>query len=118
MGIRLGKIWGKTECLIQTPFVEFHRIEIVKDGYCSLHLHSFKHNAFYVIEGQLEIEVHKNDYELIDKTVIGPGEITTVKPGEYHKFHALTDVIAFEVYYPEPLSTDIQRKDVGGVPDN
>lgn len=116
VGIKSGKIWGNTECLVQNSFVEFHRIEIVKDGYCSLHSHNFKWNVFYVVEGQLEIEVHKTDYDLIDKTIIGPGEITTVKPGEFHKFHALTDVIAFEIYHPEPLSDDIIRQTVGGIP--
>lgn len=109
-----GKVWGQTECLLQNPFVEFHRIDIAEGYHCSLHKHEHKWNAFYVVEGILEIEVHKEDYDLVDVTTLNPGDFTTVKPGEYHLFRSVTDVVAFEVYYPEPLSEDIVRKTVGG----
>ena len=109
-----GKTWGQTETILQNSFVEFHRIDIKKNGYCSLHKHEFKHNMFYVISGELEIEVYKNDYDLVDTTLLCAGEMTICKPNEYHRFKALTDVLCFELYYPEPLSKDILRKDVGG----
>lgn len=115
MAIVSGKTWGTTETLLQNSFVEFHRIDIKKGGYCSLHRHNFKFNTFYVIEGELEIEVHKNDYDLIDTTLLKAGDLTTCNPGEFHRFKALTDVVCFEIYYPEALSTDIERKNVGGV---
>lgn len=110
-----GKIWGKTELLLKNPFVEFHKITINAGAYCSLHKHNYKHNCFYVIKGELEIEVHKNNYALVDITILSAGQMTTVAPGEFHRFHALTDVVAFELYYPETLSEDIVRKDVGGI---
>jgi mannose-6-phosphate isomerase-like protein (cupin superfamily) len=77
-------------------------------------MHRNKHNGFHVIAGSLLIEVHKNDYELVDVTRLGPGETTSVKPGEYHRFVSeASQVIALEWYYPEPLSEDIVRKDCG-----
>ena len=51
---------------------------------------------------------------MVDKTLLGPREWTTVKPGEYHSFQAKEDTMALELYYPEPLSDDIVRKTVGG----
>jgi len=45
---------------------------------------------------------------------LGPRQWTTVKPGEFHSFEAIQDTMAFELYYPEPLSADIIRKTVGG----
>jgi mannose-6-phosphate isomerase-like protein (cupin superfamily) len=111
-----GKIWGNTTLLLMTPFVELHRLFILPNRECSLHCHQFKWNAFWVLSGVLSIEVHKNDYQLVDVTSLSPGDFTTVKPGEYHKFisHG-APVEAFELYYPEPLSEDIIRKSVGGV---
>ena len=109
-----GKVWGNTRALLQNALVEFHRIEIKADGFCSLHKHQYKWNAFYVVSGELEIEVHKNDYNLIDRTILTPGDFMTVKPGEYHRFHAGPDTVAFELYWPELLSSDIVRRDVGG----
>ena len=113
--MKSGKVWGNTELLLKTPFVELHRIFVKEDGYCSTHTHKHKWNLFYVISGELDICVHKNDYDLVDTTHLIEGEWTTIKPNEFHSFTALTDVEALELYYPEPLSEDIIRKTVGGL---
>ena len=115
MANKEGKIWGNTETLLVTPLMELHRIQINDDGYCSTHKHQFKWNLFYVISGTLEINVYKLDYDLVDKTVLQAGGYMTVKPGEYHHFKAITEVKALEIYYPEPISKDIERKSVGGI---
>ena len=113
--MKAGKVWGQTELIFQNPFIEFHRIFVGAGGYCSTHKHDFKWNLFYVTSGKLKIKVHKNDNDLIDETILGHGEWTTVKPGEYHSFEAEDDTLAFELYYPEPLSDDIIRQTVGGL---
>lgn len=111
--MKYGKIWGETCPIIQNPVVEFHRIS-VKSGYrCSQHKHAHKWNGFFVEKGILEIYVKKANYELTDVTVLKEGEFTTVPPGEVHFFKCVEDCIAFEIYYPELLSEDIQRIDVG-----
>ena len=111
-----GKIWGKTEVLLKTPMVEIHRLTINPNSRCSLHAHQFKWNAFYVSTGKLTIETHKNDYALTDNTELGPGDLMTVKPTEYHRFVTGPEgMTGIEIYYPELLSEDIIRKDVGGV---
>ena len=77
-------------------------------------MHKTKHNAFYVEEGKLIINVEKNDYKLTDRTELWSRDFTTVKPGEYHWFETeADDVLAIEIYYPECLSEDIIRKTVG-----
>ena len=109
-----GKIWGKTEVLLKTPTVEVHRLTINPYSCCSLHTHQFKWNAFYVSTGKLTIETHKNDYALKDITELFPGDLMTVKPTEYHRFLTGSEgMTGIEIYYPEPLSEDIIRKDVG-----
>ena len=110
--MKAGKVWGQTELIFKNPFIEFHRIFVGAGGYCSTHKHDFKWNLFYVTSGKLKIKVHKNDYDLIDETILGHGEWTTVKPGEYHSFEAEDDTLAFELYYPEPLSDDIIRQTI------
>ena len=85
--MKAGKVWGVTEALLQNPVVEFHRIEINKGGECSTHKHAHKWNGFFVEEGELEIHVFKNDYDLTDKTILGPGEFMSVKPGGRRRKH-------------------------------
>jgi len=114
MGNIVGKVWGDTSVLIQNPLVELHRIN-TKAGYkCSEHKHAHKWNGFYVISGTLEIHVRKGDYDLTDVTVLRAGDFTTVRPGEYHWFKCVEDCSALELYYPEMLTEDIQRRDHGG----
>jgi mannose-6-phosphate isomerase-like protein (cupin superfamily) len=111
-----GKIWGETFPLFCNIFVEFSRVFIKPHHHCSLHRHKHKSNLFYVISGKLVIEVHKNDYELVDVTTLEPGDLCTVKPGEFHVFRSLDEPVeALELYYPEPLSPDdIERRNCGG----
>jgi len=110
-----GKIWGWTTPILQVNGVQIERIHINKGGYCSVHKHEFRFNAFYIISGTLEVSVWKNDYELCDKTVLSQNDITIVKPHEYHRFLAKSDVEALEIYWTEDASSnDIIRKLCGG----
>jgi mannose-6-phosphate isomerase-like protein (cupin superfamily) len=113
--MKAGKVWGTTELLLRTPLIEVHRLEVLPNSFCSMHCHRYKHNAFYVSTGELYIEVAKNDYDLTDTTLLGPGEFTTVPPNEYHRFRTgERGMQGIEIYYLEPLSLDIIRKTVGG----
>ena len=70
---------------------------------------------FYVIEGELKIEVWKKDYDLKDVTILKSGQKTIVSPGEYHKFTAIRDTKALEIYWVELHLGDIERKNCGGI---
>lgn len=96
--------------------IEVHRLTIRPRAFCSEHHHQFKWNAFLVLEGKLFISVKKQSYDLTDTTELGPGELCTVKPGEIHQFRTGEQGCkAIEIYYPEILSEDIVRLNVGGI---
>ena len=63
--------------------------------------------------GKLLIRVWQKDYDLVDETVLGPGDFTKVKPGVYHQFECLEDAIAYELYWAEFNHNDIKRESVG-----
>ena len=109
-----GKVWGNTCPLFCKNNVEIHRIEIKKGGYCSKHKHEYKYNAFYIESGKIKIKAWKNEYDLIDETVISTNQITTCPPQEYHMFEALEDSIVYEIYWVELSEKDIIRENVGG----
>jgi len=114
-----GKVWGRTRPCLVTPLIEIHEIEVYKKGAtCSLHKHERKWNAFYLLNGELDIEVYKNDYNLVDVTHLREDEqvLTTVPPGEYHRFklpEGSQYAKVLEIYYLEPLTSDIIRKGTG-----
>tara|TARA_B100000959_G_C14926859_1_gene601869 strand:- start:406 stop:750 length:345 start_codon:yes stop_codon:yes gene_type:complete len=109
-----GKVWGNTQPLFCKNNVEIHRIETREGGYCSKHKHEHKYNAFYVESGKLKITAWKNDYDLVDETIVSTNQITTCPPQEYHMFEALEDTVAYEIYWVELSENDIQRENCGG----
>ena len=109
-----SKAWGNTECIFQNYNFQVNRITIRKGGFCSKHKHNHKYNMFWVETGKLKISVWKNDYDLVDETILNLCQSTNVKPFEYHQFKALENTVAFEIYYTEPLGEDIIRETVGG----
>lgn len=109
-----GKVWGETQLIDANAAFEFHRIDF-KAGYkCSEHLHRYKWNGFYLMSGQMLIRTWQTDYDLVDETILNPGDYTKVKPGLYHQFEGLKDGVAFELYFAEFNHNDIVRKTVGG----
>lgn len=109
-----GKAWGSTTMVAAKSAFEMHRITVKPGGFCSKHRHAAKFNGFYVLSGELKIRVWKNDYDLVDETVLRSGDYTECRPGEYHQFEALSDVEALELYWCELKAGDIERESVGG----
>jgi quercetin dioxygenase-like cupin family protein len=111
--MKAGKIWGQTELIHANGVLEFHKIDYKAGGVCSKHKHQFKWNGFYVVSGKMKIRVWQKDYDLVDETILGPGDFTRVKPGLMHSFEGLEDGVAFELYWAEFNHDDIQRESVG-----
>ena len=113
MSNNAGKIWGQTDLIHANGVLEFHKIDYKAGGVCSKHKHQFKWNGFYVVSGRMKIRVWQKDYDLIDETILGPGDFTRVKPGLMHSFEGIEDGVAFELYWAEFNHDDIQRETVG-----
>ena len=111
--MKAGKIWGTTELIEANGTLEFHRIEMMKGGVCSKHHHKYKWNGFYVESGSMLIRVWQKDYDLVDETILNPGDFMQVKPGVFHQFVGLEDGVAFELYWAEFDHNDIKRESVG-----
>ena len=113
--MKAGKIWGETELVHSNSVLEFHRISF-KSGYkCSEHYHKYKWNGFFCESGKMLVRVWQNDQcDLIDETILAPGDFTRVKPGFVHQFEGIEDGVAFELYWAEFNHDDIIRKTVGG----
>jgi quercetin dioxygenase-like cupin family protein len=111
---RYGKIWGSAQNLFFKNNVEINRIQINKNGYCSKHKHEHKYNMFFIERGKLKIKVWKNDYYLVDETILETQQSNIVNPGEYHTFEALEDTIAYEIYWTELSDQDIIREGRSG----
>ena len=59
------------------------------------------------------VRVWQTDYDLVDETLLLPGDFTQVKPGCIHQFEGVEDGVAFELYWAEFNHNDIKRRSVG-----
>lgn len=110
-----GKVWGYTIPIFKKNNVEMTRISVDKNTWCSKHKHDHKFNMFFVERGRLQIDIWKNDYDLIDTTILEPLQSCIVPPGENHLFKCLDeDTVAYEIYWVELDDRDIVRENVGG----
>ena len=111
---RQGKIWGETTEFFRNALVSAHHIFVRKGGYCSKHRHQHKYNLFYVIRGRLLVQIWR-DEQTVDETIVGPGQATAVSPDFYHRFWAIEETEAIEVYQVFLEDPDIERATEGGI---
>jgi quercetin dioxygenase-like cupin family protein len=111
--MKYGKVWGETQPIFNKNNVAIHRISVNKGAMCSKHYHEHKYNMFFIESGQIKVEVWQKDYELVDQTILSSGESIEIKYGLYHRFVALEDTIAYEIYYVNLQDDDIYRIDCG-----
>ena len=111
--MKQSKIWGTTECLESNPLCELHRIAVLPGYRCSNHRHAHKWNLFYVERGELHVIIEQADHN--DEIKVWAGMVCRVGPGLFHRFENRSSQVveAFELYFPETLSEDIERLDVG-----
>ncbi len=117
---RQGKNWGYTTRIFKSEVNSVYHLEIKKGGYCSEHYHNHKHNEFYVIMGVLEMTIWQQDDAgsetgLKDVTLLASGQSTSVPPGLYHQFRAITKCEAIEIYQVSLDEPDIERRSEGGL---
>ena len=109
-----GKVWGETTEFFKNDSTSGHYLKIKAGGYCSEHRHHKKSNLFFLIAGRLEIKIWRERNQ-IDITILGPGQMSEVPPGFYHKFTALEDCECIEIYQVQLQDPDIERRNKGGL---
>lgn len=112
--MKQGKVWGETEEIFNNGIVSIHHLKIKKGGFCSEHFHKYKSNIFFVVSGNLRIDIWTKE-GIEDSTVVWQGEKTEIPPGVLHRFKGLTDVECFEIYEVKLRGEDIERQTVGGM---
>lgn len=108
-----GKIWGENILIFNNDAIQINQIYINRGGRCSKHKHEYKSNMFFVQKGVLQIEEWQ-DNGLVDITVLNDNQSILIPINTFHRFTALEDTMALEIYFPpRVLEEDIIRQDTG-----
>ena len=109
------KIWGKTRCLIESPFYSEHELEVEEGGVCSCHFHKSRGNHFIVKSGAVRI-VWGYGWK-VESVVLTSGMVGTIPSLVPHPFQCFQSGIMEESYHPDRggvvLDSDIIRLTTG-----
>ena len=83
--VQVEKVWGREYWIVNSKKY-CGKILTLRKGYrCSLHAHKIKDETFYILDGEVLMEVG-------DKTqVMKSGDIVHIVPNVYHRFTGITD---------------------------
>jgi mannose-6-phosphate isomerase-like protein (cupin superfamily) len=112
--MKSGKIWGETNLVFSNNSVQINQIHIKKGGRCSKHMHNHKNNIFFVQSGELLIEQWTKEW-LVDSTILKKEDKMNISSQVFHRFTALEDTKALEIYYLDIDNDDIIREDTGSM---
>ena len=95
------KLWGSEEWLVNTEMYCAKYLNLLKGFQCSLHYHRIKDETFYVMFGEVEVEIAislGDSKDVASQSMTMPirykqGESIRVKPRVIHRFKALTDTV-------------------------
>jgi mannose-6-phosphate isomerase-like protein (cupin superfamily) len=91
------KVWGSEEWIANTEKY-CGKILNLKKGYrCSIHHHKNKDETFYIMSGEVLMEVNGKG------KIMKKGEVQRIMPGEKHRFTGLASskVIEFSTHHEE-----------------
>ena len=80
-------------------------IFLFKDQTCPMHYHKIKHETFYIVKGEVEMEV-----EGITK-IMKQGDIMVVSQNQKHRFRGITDMLLLESSKPDIMNDSIFEDD-------
>lgn len=112
--MKSGKIWGETNLVFSNNNIQINQIDIKKGGRCSKHMHNHKNNIFFIQSGKLLIEQWTKE-GIIDSTILKTEDKMEIASQVFHRFTALEDTKALEIYYLDINNDDIIREDIGSM---
>lgn len=109
---KVEKPWGYEIWLELNEFYAYKLIHMNKDNRSSLQSHDYKYETNYVIEGEAEVLLEKDNGE-IESKIFKAGSGWSVPVGKKHRVIAKTDYTALEVSTPH-LNDVIRYQDDTG----
>ncbi|RKX69080.1 hypothetical protein DRP43_04800 [candidate division TA06 bacterium] len=103
---RVKKIWGEELWVVNRDYCG--KILLLKRGFsCSLHRHKIKDETFYIIRGNVLMEVGDK------KWIMKPRDFVRIPPNTWHRFSGLTsaEIVEFSTHHKD---SDTERKTKSG----
>lgn len=109
--IAVPKVWGKETWVVNNDFYCGKILDVNRGFRCSIHKHLKKLETFFLIEGQILMEMDDGGNESC--FIMDVGDSVDIKPNTNHRFSAIKDskIIEFSMHHDD---NDSYRKTVSG----
>jgi len=100
------KVWGREEWIWNEGYCG--KLLVLNRGFqCSLHYHEKKDEVFYILRGEVLMEING------EREILKPGDAVHIKPHDLHRFTGLTgsQIIEFSSHHDDD---DTFRKSTSG----
>jgi mannose-6-phosphate isomerase-like protein (cupin superfamily) len=111
IGKVVRKEWGEEQWIVNREYCG--KRLLLRQGYrCSLHHHVVKDETFYVLSGEMLLEIG-TDPENVAVRTLRKGDVVHLPPGTWHRFTGVTDVefIEFSTHHED---SDTVRRALSG----
>jgi quercetin dioxygenase-like cupin family protein len=110
---KVEKPWGHELIWVVADAYVGKLLVINKGQSLSLQFHNVKDEAWYILEGRVELELGGPGERLLASEVVGAGASFRFEPGTVHRVRALEDTTIVEVSTPE-LDDVVRLEDAYG----
>ena len=83
--------WGSEECLINNELYCCKYLNLKKDYRCSIHYHIDKDETFYILKGEVLLELFGTS------KIMKKGDVYRITPYTLHRFIGIKDSVILEV---------------------
>ena len=101
------KVWGSELWLANTEKYCGKILTLKKDYRCSLHMHKIKDETFYILDGEVLMEVNNKIQKMRS------GDVVHIPTNTYHRFTGITDSRIIEIS-TQHFDSDSYRKETSG----
>ncbi len=87
------KLWGSEEWLVNNEIYCAKYLNLCKGYQCSLHYHKIKDETFYILDGEVELEVSvlpDGEGYSLETRKLSKGDQIRIAPGTIHRFRSVT----------------------------
>jgi len=90
--VDVEKVWGSEIWMVNNESYCAKYLVVDRGATCSYHCHPVKMETFFAVEGYVRLKIEGKEYVLAPFT-----SAKTILPGQFHKFHGLTECVILEV---------------------
>lgn len=100
---------GKLVQLCDKGWTQINVSKTKKDVKRGGHLHNFTKEAFFIVNGKIQVKLKKDDSS--EKVIVRAGDFFVIEPGIAHSFEFLEDTTMVALY-DKPIINDSGEKDI------